>query len=165
MADVLGGDLVPDEHHERLEQVVPALRDQGSLAGGEPDHDQQDARREPHVDDVLGDVQADVAIADPESQRHHPLVLDVMKDVLGDVALVLVRALVVLRLVGAGGHLLMARMLVGCGRGVRHRRSLPVCLRLRLGDEDRREEEDHGVAPCGRELACTNSTSITWVAA
>jgi len=78
-------------------------------------------------------------------------------------------ALLVLSLVGTGGHLLVAEgdaMLAGCGlRGIRHRRSLPVWLRLRLGHEDRREEEDHGVAPCGRELACTNSTSITWVAA
>jgi len=35
------------------------------------------------------------------------------------------------------------------------------CLR----EQKSGEKDDHGVAPCGRELACTNSTSITCVAA
>ena len=50
-------------------------------------------------------------------------------------------------------------------RFIGHRHALPLVARLRLGEQERREKDDHGVAPCGLELTCTNKTSITWVAA
>ena len=142
VADVLHRDLVAHEHDESLEHVVPALGNQRALAGAEADDDEQDAGRDPHVDDVLGDVEADVAVAHPEAERDHDLVLHVVEDVVGDALLVL-------------GHLLFAGGLGGMlGRGRR---------RLRLRQQHRREKQDHVVAP--RECARTNSTSTIWVTA
>src|SRR5438874_2508208 len=170
VADVLHRDLVPDEHHERLQQVVPAAGDHGAPAGAEADDDQQDAGGDPHVDHVLGDVEADVAVAGPEPERDHDLVLDVLEDVLRDATLVLFTALLVLALaLCPGSYFLMAQRRAVLARrravGVAHRNTLPLMAGLRLRKQKGREKDDHGVAPCGLELACTNSTSITWVAA
>src|SRR3954462_7473062 len=118
-ADVLHRDLVPDEHHQRLEQVVAALGDQRPLARTEPHHDEQDAGGDPHVDHVLGDVEADVPVARPEPERHHRLVLDVMEDVGGDALFFLLLAGLALRLVGgfvSGGGLGLIRAGAGMDR-------------------------------------------------
>ena len=170
MADVLHRDLVPDEHHERLQHVVAALGNDGALAGREADHDQEDAGGDPHVDHVLGDVEAHVALTRPEAERHHRLVLHVLEDVLRDAALVLLAALLVLALVhGARRDLLVSErrpMLAGGRlRRVRNGHAFPVVLRLGLGKKERGDEDDHGKAPGERERAWTKSTSITWVAA
>ena len=168
VADVLHRDLVPDEHHERLQQVVPAPGDHRALASAEPHDDQQDAGGDPHVDDVLGDVQTDVSVTGPEPERDHHFVLDMLEDVLGDPGLVLLAALFVLALL-LRGRLLVAEggpMLVHRGvRRIGHRQFLALLPGLCLRQQQCGEEDDHGVAPCGRELACTNSTSITCVAA
>src|SRR5205823_6566680 len=169
-SDVLNRILVPDDQHERPQQVVPAAGNHRAPAGAEADDDQQDARGDPHVDHVLGDVQADVAVAGPEPQRDHDLVLDVLEDVLGDAPLVLFTALFVLALALRPGSdfLVTQRRAVLARRrpvGIGHRDALPLMAGLRLRKQKGREKDDHRVAPCGLELACTNSTSITWVAA
>src|SRR5439155_20150519 len=85
-------------------------------------------------------------------------------------ALVLFTALLVLALaLCPRGYFLMAQrraMLARCRTvGVGHWDALPLMAGLGLRKQKGREKDDHGVAPCGLELACTNSTSITWVAA
>ena len=170
VTDVLHRNLVPDEHHERLQQVVTARRDHRALAGAQAHDDQQDAGGDPHVDDVLGDVQPDVAVPRPEPERDHHFVLHVLEDVLGDPALVLLAALSVLALpLGARRNLLVAErrpvLVRGRMRRVGHRHFLALLPGPCLREQKSGEKDDHGVAPCGRELACTNSTSITCVAA